>query len=137
MRKRFSVVLLAAFLVPGRSLLAQAPTGMRLVETELLTDAGQWAPLAATTLRVGGTIDKYDVSTRVLSLMTSTGTVQFPLASTARIGTGPIGRSPQRIEASELQKLSGFRAVIRYSESHGKKTVESIRVFEKDGRVER
>ena len=137
MRKRFSVVLLAAFVGSGSGLLAQGPPGMKLIEPNLLTDAEQSASLGATTLRVGGTIDKYDASTRVLSLMTSTGTVQFPLASTARIGTGPIGRSPQRIDASELQKLSGFRAVIRYSEAHGKKTVESIRVFEKDGRVER
>jgi hypothetical protein len=37
----------------------------------------------------------------------------------------------------ELQKLAGFRAVIRYSESHGKKTVESIRVFDRNGRAER
>ena len=75
--------------------------------------------------------------TRMLSLSTSSGTVQLPLASTARIGRDPIGQGPQRIDASELQKLAGYRAVIRYSESDGKKTVESIRVFEKNERVER
>jgi hypothetical protein len=48
-----------------------------------------------------------------------------------------MGRGPQRIDASELQKLTGYRAVIRYSESQGKKTVESIRVFEKNEREER
>jgi hypothetical protein len=133
MRKRLSAVLLAACVNSGSSAFAQAPPRARLIESDAPADASQSASPGATTLRMGGTIDKYDASNRVLSLTTSTGTVQFPLASTARIGLGPIAGSPQRIDASELRKLSGFRAVIRYSESHGKKTVESIRVFEKTG----
>jgi hypothetical protein len=137
MRKRLLVVLLAAVIVSGSQTFAQALPGTGPIEPGVPTDAVQSASSASTTLRMGGTIDKYDASTRVLSLSTLTGTVQLPLASTARIGWGPIGRGPQKIEASELQKLTGFRAVIRYSESNGKKTVESIRVFDKNGRVER
>jgi hypothetical protein len=133
MRKQLSVVLLSAVVVCGRRVSAQAP-GTGPSEPGGPTEATQ---STSTTLRMGGTIDKYEVSTRMLSLSTATGTVQLPLASTARIGRGPIGQGPQKIEASELQKLTGYRAVIRYSESHGKKTVESIRVLEKNERVER
>jgi hypothetical protein len=135
MRKRLSAVLLSAVVVSGSSAFGQGQGATPSIERSAV-DAARSAP-ESTTLRMGGTIDKYDASTRVLSLSTTTGAVQLPVASSARIGLGPIGRSPQKIEASELQKLSGFRAVIRYSESHGKKNVESIRVFEKDGRVER
>jgi hypothetical protein len=135
MRKRLSAVLLSAVVVSGGRTFGQAQGGAHPIEPSATVDAAQFTP-APTTLRMGGTIDKYDASTRVLSLSTATGAVQLPVASSARIGLGPIGRS-QKIEASELQKLTGFRAVIRYSESHGKKNVESIRVFEKDGRVER
>jgi hypothetical protein len=136
MRKRLSAVVLSAVVVSGSLAFGQVPGGTRPIETSVPADAAQSTPVP-TTLRMGGTIDKYDASTRVLSLSTAAGAVQLPVASSARIGLGPIGRSPQKIEASELQKLTGFRAVIRYSESHGKKNVESIRVFEKDGRVDR
>jgi hypothetical protein len=45
-------------------------------------------PTSATTLRVRGTIDKYDRLTRMLVLSTPTGTLQFPVASTTRIRQG-------------------------------------------------
>jgi hypothetical protein len=137
MRKRLSVLLLSAVVVWGARAFAQAPPGTGPIEPRVPADVAQFAPQSSTTLRMGGTIDKYDASTRMLSLSTSTGTVQVPVASTARIGRGPMGQGPQRIDASELQKLAGYRALIRYSESHGKKTAESIRVFDKNERVDR
>lgn len=76
-----------------------------------------------------GTIDKYDASAGMLSLSTSNGTVQVPLAPSAR-----IRRGWHTIDAGELEKLGGYRAAIRYSESGGRKLVESIHVF---GRNER
>ncbi len=54
---------------------------------------------------MGGTIDKYDASTGILSLSTSNGTVQVPLAPTARIRQGW-----HKIDPSELEKLVGYRA---------------------------
>jgi hypothetical protein len=92
----------------------------------------QSTPPASTTLRVSGTIDKYDASTRILSLSTSNGTLQCPVASTARLRQGW-----HKIDALELQKLAGYRATVRYSESGGNKTVESVHVFGKNERVER
>ena len=95
-------------------------------------DAAQSTPPGATTLRVRGTIDKYDASTRILSLSTSNGTVQLLLASTARIRQGW-----HKLDPLELRKLVGYRAAIGYSESGGNKTVESVHVFGKNERMER
>lgn len=108
MRRRLSILLVSAAVVSHIGASAQAPP-------------------AATTLRMPGTIDKYEASTRTLSLSTATGTVQFPVPSAAR-----IRRAGRTIDASELAKLSGYRVAVRYSESAGSKTVESVHVFGKD-----
>jgi hypothetical protein len=102
MRKRLSILLLSATVIAAIGASAQ------------------------TTLRMPGTIDKYDASSRTLFLSTSNGKVQFPVPPAAR-----IRRSGQTIDASQLAKLSGYRAAVRYSESAGSKTVESIHVFGK------
>jgi hypothetical protein len=83
-------------------------------------------PSSSTTLRLRGTIEKYESATRVLSVLTSNGTVRFPLAATSRIRQGW-----HQIDASLLEKLSGYRADIRYSEAGGRKTVESVHVVGK------
>lgn len=117
MRKGLSVLLMSAAVVSGAPAFAQA-------------DAAQSGPSAsATTLRMDGTIDKYDASAGILSLSTSNGTVQVPLAPTARIRQGW-----HTIDPSKLEKLAGYRARIRYAESGGTKAVESIHVFAKNER---
>ena len=126
MKKRLSILLLSAAAVSGIGAFAQAPLANGQIDGAVSTDAAQSTPPASTTLRMPGTIDKYDASTRMLSLSTSNGTVQFPLASAAR-----IRRGGQTVDASELAKLSGYRAAVRYSESGGNKTVESVHVFGK------
>jgi hypothetical protein len=83
----------------------------------------------STTVLVRGTIEKYDPSTRTLSISTPNATVQFPLSSTARIRQGW-----HKIAVSDLDKFSGYHAAVRYLESRGNKTVESIHVFGKSER---
>jgi hypothetical protein len=106
MRNRLSLLLLAAALVSGNWVSAQSTLP------------------GSTTLSVHGTIDKYDVSTRVLALSTSSGIVRFFVASTARLRQGLL-----TIDAPALKKLTGYRAIVRYAESGGNKTVESVHVF--------
>jgi hypothetical protein len=107
MTKNLTVLLLSALLAWGASVFAQGPP-------------------ASTTLSVRGTIDKYDASSRTLSLSTSGGTVRFPVAPTARVSQGG-----HKVEASELQKLAGNHATVRYTESDGTKVIESVHVFGK------
>ena len=87
---------------------------------------------APTSVRIRGTIDKYDAATRTLSLITADGTLQIQLAATAR-----VRRGWRDVDASELEKLAGYSATVRYSESGGDKTAESIHVFGKRERTNR
>jgi hypothetical protein len=125
-------MLLSAAMVAGSGALADAQLGTGQIDEAGLTAAAQSTPPGSTTLRVRGTIDKYDASTRILSLSTSNGTVQLLLASTARIRQGW-----HKLDPLELRKLVGYRAAIGYSESGGNKTVESVHVFGKNERIER
>jgi len=90
------------------------------------TVAAQSNRTAATTLRLRGTIQQCDASARSLSVTTSSGTVQFLLASTARIRQG--GRE---IALPVLEKLAGYRVDVHYSESDGRKTAQSVHVVGK------
>ena len=106
MNKSLAMLLLSALLLSGTAF-AQAPS-------------------AATTLSLRGTIDKYEVSSRTLSLATSSGTVRLSLASTTRVSQGG-----HKVEAEERQKLAGERATVRYTESAGARVVQSVHVFGK------
>ena len=127
MRKRLPLLLLSAAM--ASSVAAFAAAALRTGQVEL--DDAQSTP-AATTLRMRGTIDRYDASTRILSLSTANGTMRFLLASTARIRQGW-----HKLDPMELRKLVGYRAAVGYSESDGNKTVESVHVFGKNERIER
>jgi hypothetical protein len=107
MHTSLTVLLLSVWLGSGAPAIAQAPP-------------------ASTTLSIRGTIDKYDASSRTLSLSTSSGLVRLPLASTTRIRQGG-----HKVAADELQKLTGQRATVRYTEADGARIVESVHVFGK------
>jgi hypothetical protein len=122
MKTPFVVLLLSASVFSSVGIVAQAAP----------FDSTSIAAPAATTLRMRGTIDNYDAATRMLSLKTADGVLQFPLASMVRIRQGA-----DNIEAEALEKLVGHRAAVRYSESSGQKTAESIHVFGKNERTRR
>ena len=99
-------------------------TVLAFLLSAVLTASGAFqSAQSATNLRVRGTIEKYDASTRTLSVSTSNGTMQFPVGATARIRQGW-----RQIDAATLEKLLGYRADVHYSESSGRKTVESVHV---------
>lgn len=68
-----------------------------------------------------GTIEKYDAN--MLTLKTSSGEEQFTLASSAHVRNGS-----KSIKAEELSGLTGQRAKVRYTESNGQRTAESVMV---------
>jgi hypothetical protein len=83
------------------------------------------APLPATTLRMRGTISTYDAKGGILALSTPSGLVRFPVAAGTR-----IRHAGQSVDRAELKTLTGLRAAVRYSESGGHTTVESVNVFD-------
>jgi hypothetical protein len=75
---------------------------------------------------------KYDADTRTLSLMTAGGALRIQLAPAARVRHGG-----SEIDAKALEALIGYRAAVRYSESGGIRTAESIHVFARSERTDR
>ena len=132
MKSRLIVLLLSAAVSLGVGVLTQAPRPTGQIDGAVPAAAAQSTPSASTTLRLNGTIDRFDASTRILSLSTSNGTAQFPVASTTRIRQGW-----HKVDPVELQKLAGNHATVRYTESGGIKIVESVHVFAKNQRMER
>jgi hypothetical protein len=80
----------------------------------------------ATTLSLHGTLAGYDATTGSLSVTTRTGTVSLTLTPATRIRQGR-----HEIDAITLEQLNGYRAVVRYSESAGKRILQSIHVAER------
>jgi hypothetical protein len=121
-----SMLLLSAVAVSSMGAFAQQalPTG-QCVGTVPAT-ATQSVAQSSTTLSMRGIIEKYDAASRTLSLSTSSGAVQFSVASTTR-----IRRGWRKVDESELPNLAGDHATVRYTESSGNRIVESIHVFEK------
>jgi hypothetical protein len=124
-RKRFTVLLLAAAVLPGTGALVQARSNVGALGNAASSGASQSAPTS--TIRTAGTIETYETPTRTLTLSTPNGTVRLAVALAARIRWD--GR---RMNASDLEKLHGHYAVVRYSQSEGNRTVESVHVFGKE-----
>ena len=89
----------------------------------LLGSTAQVPDPSPTTLRISGIIEKYDPATRILSLSTPNGGVLFEMTPLVR-----IHQAWQTMEVSELGRLTGFPATVRFSESVAGKTVRSIRI---------
>jgi hypothetical protein len=81
--------------------------------------------LPATTIRVRGTIKTYDADGAILALTTPNGLLRFPVAAQTR-----VRHAGQTVDRAELKTLTGLRAAVRYSESGGRTTVESVNVFD-------
>jgi hypothetical protein len=124
---RFGVLLLCVASVSGVARAAQVPSSGGL--------AGDGPPpraAVATALRMRGTIEKYDVPSRTLSLATTNGLIQFRVAPMAY-----VRQHWQYIEVARLEALSGVRAAVRYTEANGAKVVESVHVFGPSERTDR
>ena len=100
--------------------------GLMLFLLLLVGSANQAPAIDSMTVSVRGTIERFDPATRILSLSTAYGTVQLPVPPSTRIRQGR-----HKVEAAELRKLTGNRATVRYTESGGRKSVESVHVFGK------
>jgi len=77
----------------------------------------------STTLVATGKIVQFDATGQALTLSTSKGDEQFTVGPSARLRD-----SSHMITVGDLGKLAGHKATVRYKESAGEKSVESIRV---------
>jgi hypothetical protein len=127
--------LLLALMLAGLPLVATGVCNQARAATGQITSASSTAVAQSahpsTTLVMRGTIQKYNPSSKVLTLSTPNGTMQFAVTSAARIRQGW-----HRIDVSALEKYAGFHAAVRYSESGAEKTVESVHVFGKEPAIE-
>jgi hypothetical protein len=76
-----------------------------------------------TTLVATGKIVQFDATGQALTLATSKGEQHFTLGPSTRLQD-----SSHAITPDDLGKLAGHKATVRYKESAGEKSVESIRV---------
>jgi hypothetical protein len=129
MTKGIKGLMLSATVLSGIGLCAQTPSGTGAPNHADSTRTAPSSAAAPTTMSSRGTISKYDAPTRTLSLSTPNGTVQFTVSPAAR-----ISRGSSKAEPVDLQKLTGNRATVRYTEAGDKKIVESIHVFEENQR---
>jgi len=126
-------VLLCAVLAAARPVAAQGgAAGGHAPAEPPRTGAGAGSTPAATTFRMRGTIQAYNVETGVLSVATATGTVPFTLTPGVR-----LRRSGHRVDLADLTGLAGRGAAVRYLDSGGLRTVESVNIFEQSERITR
>ena len=76
-----------------------------------------------TTLVATGKIVQFDPTGQALTLSTSKGEQHFTVGPSAHLQD-----SSRAITPDDLGKLAGHKATVRYKESAGEKSVESIRV---------
>jgi hypothetical protein len=72
---------------------------------------------------VVGTLDKYDSGANTIVVKTGKGTETLSLSSTSAVRMGA-----KTMSASDLSSHTGDRVKVRYSESSGQSTVQSVQI---------
>lgn len=80
---------------------------------------------AATHRTATGTLAGYDPATRVLTVRSATGTLEFRVATDARAWAGN-----RRIPVREIGAHAGAQVTVAWSDSAGVKTTHTVRVTE-------
>jgi hypothetical protein len=80
-------------------------------------------PAKATAITATGTVSKFDAASNTLTVTTSKGDVSFVVDSTASIMA-----NGKKAMASDLPSHVGHKVTVRYTESGGQKTAQSVRL---------
>ena len=118
----------AALSLAGSALAASSSPSAKAQATAQPTSASAAKPAkakssTATTLVATGKIVQFDATGQALTLSTSKGEQHFTVGPSAHLQD-----SSHAITPDDLGKLAGHKATVRYKESAGEKSVESIRV---------
>ncbi len=122
------VLAVAALSLAGSALAASSSPAAKPQSTAQATSASSAKPAkskspAPTTLVATGKIVQFDTTGQALTLSTSKGEQHFTVSPSAHLQD-----SSHPITLDDLGKLAGHKATVRYKESAGEKSVESIRV---------
>jgi predicted outer membrane protein len=118
----------AALSLAGSALAASSSPSAKPQSTAQPTSASAVKPAKSksqtpTTLVATGKIVQFDAAGQALTLSTSKGEQHFTVGPSAHLQD-----SSHAITLDDLGKLAGHKATVRYKESAGEKSVESIRV---------
>jgi len=113
MRRALGVITTVGALAVGGSAYASQATGTSAPQKERKP--------AAQTAQVTGTLTNFDSASNMLTLSTPNGEETFMIGSTAMLHQGR-----KIITTSDLANLAGHIVTVRYAESAGAKTVETV-----------
>ena len=77
----------------------------------------------ATVITTTGTVSKFDAASNTLTVTTPKGDVMFMVDSSASVTA-----NGKKVMASDLPSHVGHKVTVRYTESGGQKTAQSVRV---------
>ena len=122
-QRRRALIAAALFAALGSWAVSPAPipepAGIQPVRAEEL------AATSATTVRVRGSIVRYDAATRRLRVSTATGPAEFSVPESAH-----VIRRGLALDVRELEHLAGSGVVVRYyPDTDGQVTVKSIHIL--------
>ena len=110
----------AAVLVAGSAYAAPAQTAKATTKPVAAKTAAAPKPKAHS---VVGTLDKYDSGANSIVVNTGKGTETLSLSSTSAVRMGA-----KTMTAADLSSHTGDRVKVRYSESDGQRTVQSVQI---------
>jgi hypothetical protein len=110
----------AAMVALAAGAFAQTTTG---APAKSAVAAKRHAGKRTTSIVAKGTIAGFDHSTNTLTIKTAKGQEQFTLPTTAR-----IQEASRHLTVNDLDGLNGRMVNVRYRESGGQRTVQSVRV---------
>jgi len=116
MRRALAVITTVGALAAGGSAYASQATG-----TSAPQKARKAAAQTAQTAQVTGTLTNFDSTSNTLTISTPNGEETFMIGSTAMLHQGR-----KAITTSDLANLAGHIVTVRYAESAGAKTVETL-----------
>ena len=112
-----------ALVAPQAAAASLATTGSQAKPTSKSMAAAAPKAKAATTLAATGKIVQFDATAQSLTLSTSKGEEQFTLDSSTRLRDASHAIAP-----TELARMTGHQATVRYHDTAGQKSVVSVRV---------
>jgi len=120
---RVSAAFVAAIALSGAALAAQVPAPKATTATAKAPAAKSVKAAKATVITTTGTVSKFDAAGNTLTVTTPKGDVSFMVGSSASVMVGG-----KKGTAADLASHTGDKVSVRYTESGGEKSAQSVHV---------